>query len=393
MCAGFESTPLVSVVIPSYNAQLYIDQCLSSVVNQSYQNLEVIVVDDGSTDKTLDVVGRYEDDPRVSVISQSNQFAGVARNVGMDHSRGKYILFLDADDFFSLDMVEKLVARAEQTDSEIVICRSEFYDDITAETSPIDFALTLVDVDKIYTADMLKNEMFRFCNGWAWDKLFLRSFVDKNSLRFQALRTSNDAYFVFMAAMLAERISFVPDCLVRHRTNNSCSLERTRSQSWRNAFEAACLIRTEMNARKIYPTFERSFVNWFLDFAVWNYRTLEESLRCEVYDCLVDLVVPLLPDNYEGFYYRERNERIAIALRECPRNLAQYFVDMICEYEEQIDRCYRQLRCALEEKDAYHARGEKLDSEITALRQSTSYRVGRALTALPRMVKGATASR
>ena len=102
------TTPLVSIIIPAYNAEDYIGECLSSITNQTYHNLEIIVVDDGSTDTTPRIVRDFCTlDQRVSLIQQQNQYASVACNTGMDAATGEYFLLLDADDFFESTMVKK----------------------------------------------------------------------------------------------------------------------------------------------------------------------------------------------------------------------------------------------------------------------------------------------
>ena len=99
--------PLVSVIIPAYNAEEYISQALSSVLSQTLSDIEVIVVDDGSTDRTASIVEELTHrDGRIRLIRQENQCAGVARNKGMEVAEGKYLYFLDADDWIELDSLE-----------------------------------------------------------------------------------------------------------------------------------------------------------------------------------------------------------------------------------------------------------------------------------------------
>lgn len=107
-------SPLVSVVIPCYNMEPYLAQTLESVINQTYKNLEVIVVDDGSKDKTADVAREFEKrDPRVKLLVQANKGASAARNNGLDHAKGKYIALTDGDDWWDLTKIEKHVAHLE----------------------------------------------------------------------------------------------------------------------------------------------------------------------------------------------------------------------------------------------------------------------------------------
>jgi glycosyltransferase involved in cell wall biosynthesis len=101
---------LVSIIIPAYNVENYISRCLDSVILQSYQNIEILVINDGSTDNTLSIIESYRvRDRRISLINQKNKGLSAARNVGLDVSQGDYIYFVDGDDFISEKTIELLV--------------------------------------------------------------------------------------------------------------------------------------------------------------------------------------------------------------------------------------------------------------------------------------------
>lgn len=112
------SQPIVSVIIPCYNAASYLAECIESVLNQNYPSLEVILVDDGSTDDSVVIAGNYKE---VKVLKQANSGACAARNLGLKHSQGKYIKFLDADDFLDSNCIEIQVAQAETLGDEFIV--------------------------------------------------------------------------------------------------------------------------------------------------------------------------------------------------------------------------------------------------------------------------------
>ena len=99
---------LVTVVVPFYNVEKYIESCMNSIVNQTYKNLEIILVNDGSKDHSRSLVEKYLKDKRVKIIDQVNMGIGEARNSGLIHANGEYILFVDSDDKLELNMIEKL---------------------------------------------------------------------------------------------------------------------------------------------------------------------------------------------------------------------------------------------------------------------------------------------
>ena len=113
---------LVSVIIPVYNAALFLDQCLDSVVNQTLRDIEIICVDDGSTDNSVDIIKKYMmSDSRIKLFRQSNKGAGAARNFGLKYATGKYVHFLDSDDWLDLSAYEKTYGIIEEAKSDICI--------------------------------------------------------------------------------------------------------------------------------------------------------------------------------------------------------------------------------------------------------------------------------
>lgn len=113
---------VISVVVPIYNVEKYLDRCISSIVNQTYRNLQIILVDDGSTDACPALCDAWaRRDERIMVIHKENFGLGMARNTGIEHAAGKYICFVDSDDFLDLGILEKAYARAEQTGSDVTI--------------------------------------------------------------------------------------------------------------------------------------------------------------------------------------------------------------------------------------------------------------------------------
>ena len=129
-----EAGPKVSVIIPVYNAENYLQQCLDSVANQTLQDIEIICVNDGSTDRSLEILRSFEKkDNRFIILTQENQGAAVARNEGLSIAKGEFISVLDADDFFDPNMLKAAYNRLVETNSEIAIFKVQLYDDSTGE--------------------------------------------------------------------------------------------------------------------------------------------------------------------------------------------------------------------------------------------------------------------
>ncbi len=134
----------ISVIIPIYNTEKHLRQCLDSIINQTLKEIEIICVNDESTDGSLDIVNEYaQKDERIKIINKKNNGAAAARNTGMDHAAGEYIGFVDSDDWIALDMYEKLYENAKSYNSDIVMCPLKVYNDSTNEFEQPDHTCTL----------------------------------------------------------------------------------------------------------------------------------------------------------------------------------------------------------------------------------------------------------
>lgn len=138
-----KEAPLVSVIIAAYNCDKYINQCIDSLLNQSFKNFEIIVVDDGSTDRTYSILNEYKTkNKNLYIYKQKNKYAGVARNNGLSRAKGEYVLFLDADDFFEPNMLMLAYQRAKSVDADIVVFKGREYNDVTKEFKNCRFPLS-----------------------------------------------------------------------------------------------------------------------------------------------------------------------------------------------------------------------------------------------------------
>ena len=258
-----QSPPIISVIIPVYNAEPYLRQCLDSVTGQTLRDIEIICVDDGSSDCSPAILNEYaQADPRIIVMTQENKSAGAARNRGMAAARGRYLSFLDADDFFEADMLEKAYRSAEENRSDIVVFLSDNYIDTLGVYRFIPFTVRedLLPKQRPFAGTDLQKNAFRALMGWAWDKLFSADFVRSHGLRFQEQRTTNDMLFVFSAIVAARRISIVDQVLAHQRKGGSGSLSVTREKSWDCFYQALLALRQQLKDWDLYERFERDFI-------------------------------------------------------------------------------------------------------------------------------------
>ena len=117
----------ISIIVPIYNAEKYLNKCIDSIINQTKKELEIILINDGSTDNSETIIKKY-DDKRIKYFKNKNQGIGKTRNFGIDKATGKYIMFLDSDDFFELDMVSNLIQKIDETNADVVIYKANRVD-------------------------------------------------------------------------------------------------------------------------------------------------------------------------------------------------------------------------------------------------------------------------
>ena len=286
-----ESSPKVSVIIPIYNAAEFLEECLDSVLQQSLKEIEVICVDDGSPDNSLDILKKYEQqDPRVKVISQPNQGAGAARNNGMANARGEYLSFLDSDDFFDRDMLKEAYEAAHECKADVCVFDADLFNHSTKEYRECTWAFRRQYFPKHQPFSPLeqgvRNNIFRMFNGWPWDKLFRRKFVQDINLQYQNLRTTNDMFFVFIGLARAKRIVTVDKVLAHQRVEVKTSLSRTRDKSWNCFYTALLAMQDELKRIGIYKELEQAFVNWSINFSLWQLNTMSGDAFDKTYNLL-----------------------------------------------------------------------------------------------------------
>ncbi len=268
----------VSVVIPVYNIERHLRKCLDSVVGQTLKNLEIICVDDGSTDESPRILAEYAArDSRVRVITQENGGPGAARNTGMEQADGEYLIFLDSDDWVEPNFLEKMVTLAVKTGADVTICRAVEFDTETGRELPSEWTLKIQYLPgKSFGPRDIAEHIFQFTYGWPWDKLCRTEFVRKAGLQYPEFPNSEDLVFVFQSLALADRLTVLSDVLIHHRVNRGGSVSNSRHIAPEIPYMAAVRLKEELTRRNCYDTYERSYLNWAMEFLIWNVVNMGE---------------------------------------------------------------------------------------------------------------------
>lgn len=370
--------PDISVIIPMYNIEKYIGQCLDSLQNQTYDNFEIICVDDGSDDDTQKIVSRYSDaDRRIQLIKMPHcGKAGIMRNEGLKHARGEFCLFLDGDDFFEKDLLKHSLEKIREDKADICLFDARLYNEKTKIYKEVDYIL-----QKKYLPETIPFSgkdfpyIFNVTTGCPWSKLIRRKLIDDYELRFMPLYRSNDVYFIFMAMILAERITVLPEVLVNYRQTGE-SLQANNAKSPWDWYEALKELRRELNTRGLDTVAERSFKNLVFGVSIYNLCSLKTvEAYTEMYEVLKNRIFKEFGlDKFgkeECYSYNDKKYEI--------------YLDMM-EYDVK-EYMFREIAKLKQEKSYWVKRARKAEKEVKDVKESVTFKTGKVLLSVPSKVK------
>jgi len=256
----------VSVIIPAYNVEKYLEKCLDTVINQTLKEIEVIVIDNASTDSTSSIIQKYsEKDGRIKVVTTSqNVTAGEARNHGLEIAKGEYLSFLDSDDYFELDMLEKMYMTSKTNSTDICIVNYVAFDSGTEEQifsiRPPYFFRKKYNNRKIEPIDCNEN-LFCLFTTFVWDKMFKTSFIRDLNIKFQEIKAANDIFFSYIALAFAKSIIYIDERFVHYRQRHVGTLSSNRK--WKHTYIALESVKQYLEKKNKFKIFRKTFFDFF----------------------------------------------------------------------------------------------------------------------------------
>lgn len=310
ICNLFHKPPEISVIFPVFNVENYIKQCLESIVYQTFINIQIICVNDGSTDGSLDIIKYFQSrDKRITLVNQENQGAGEARNNGLNYAIGDYTIFLDPDDFFELNMLENSLNEVKKFDAEICIFGSKLYDNETKKitNSPWTCKTRICPPEQVFSAKTNPKDIFYVTTPCPWNKLYKTSFIKESNLKFENTRSANDMVFIFLSLAIASKIVTLDECFVYYRVNNQGSLQGSQDKNIYCFYEALLTLESELKKRNIFEELQQSFLNFALDFCFYNLMTIKDHKKFkELFNFIKsDAISHFGFNNYPDEYYTQ----------------------------------------------------------------------------------------
>lgn len=283
---------LVSVIVPVYNVEKYLEECIGSLLNQTVKDIEVICVDDGSTDTSLSILEGFKNkDSRVKIISQKNGGAGKARNNGIKYAQGKYIYFFDSDDIAAPNLLEKATQRAEEVNADIVAFNGYTFvdDDVKTKKLKRGFNHNIIqDSSEVFSYKDYPQSILSIVNVVPWNKLIRTDFIKENDIRFEEISSTNDITFSAVCSARAEKIALVDLALMYYRLGHSGTVSSTKQKNLNNVVTAVESAVNQLEKLDYYDNIIPSVMRFIIDnycFSFMNYtKDFSSDISKEFYE-------------------------------------------------------------------------------------------------------------
>ncbi len=281
----------ISVIVPVYNVEEYIQQCLDSIVNQTLKEIEIICVNDGSTDNSPQILEEYaKKDKRIKIINKKNAGLGAARNTGMEHATGEYIGFIDSDDWVDLGMFKKLYSNAKSQNSDMVMCPIYIVDD---SNQKLDYDFPYFNLDyfnedfynNVFTHKKTEDFFFRICVT-SYNKIYRTKFLKKINANFPEGLIFEDNPFFYKTFLSAKSVSLVKDFLYYYRVNRANSIISNVDKKYFDVIKIQNLNKNIFLETNNFEFYKMDFYNYAMGSIINRYSKVDEKYREEFFNLI-----------------------------------------------------------------------------------------------------------
>jgi len=205
----------ISIIVPIYNVEKYLRDCIESIENQTYQEIEILLINDGSTDSSLEICKEYaRKNNKIKIINKKNGGLSDARNVGLEHAKGKYIMFVDSDDYLAPNSCEVLYNAIKDTDFQFITGNFAFTNN---DGIPWKKPMFSEKFDNIILGIEDYKKAFYLVNSTVWNKIFRKEFIDNHGLKFEVGLLAEDAVFTTLAFLKTKKTCYIKDIVYYYR--------------------------------------------------------------------------------------------------------------------------------------------------------------------------------
>ena len=316
----------ITIIVPVYNVEKYLKEAIDSAIMQTYTNLEIILIDDGSKDNSGIICDEYaKKDNRIKVVHQENKGLSGARNTGLEEATGEYIMFLDSDDIFPKDACEKMLYSIEQTNADYVVGNyTNMDEDGTIWNNPV-FDTTKYVAYKMSIEDY-KNSFYTMNSG-VWNKIFRKKFLDDLGVRFVERLPAEDAIFTTYCFINSKNVYYVPETVYHYRLRYSDSISSNCSKKYFLGINKAYRIIYNQFKESNNLGFYRFFYAKSMNYILYKFIDSDQLTQEERVDIL---------DNMKWFYMLSNELKIPTILKS-----VKYIIESITnkDYAQTLKYC------------------------------------------------------
>ena len=358
--------PLVSIIVPVYNVEDYLDDCLTSLLNQTFKDIEIICVNDGSTDNSVDILNGYASkDDRVKVFSKENTGPGPTRNYGLDHACGEYVLFIDSDDWLDLDAIRILYEKAKADDLDLLIFLIENFDFYQNKFYEDDYynnvRLPNSFDGEIFNHRDIKKSLFSIavspCN-----KLYKRSVLEKHNIRFPENVFFEDNPFNYEVLLTSRRMSIIREhFLLRRRRKNSVTSD-IDDKFW-DVIPVSNLVLDVFKKYDLYEEYLKQLLDFKLSYISMWYGLIKEQYKERYWKLMRDDFFKIYNDRSKHDQYLEllSQKYKMFYLNVIESNNTQELDILILNSDSELKK-NRNLRQIKKEENSLNKKSQLLDA-------------------------------
>ena len=348
--------PLVSVVVAVYNVENFLDDCLTSLINQTFTDIEIICVNDGSTDNSLDILNEYASkDDRIKVFSKENGGPGPARNYGADRACGEYLFFLDSDDWLDLNAIEILYEKAKADDLDLLIFLAENFDDKQNKFYEDDYYNNANIPDTFYNEIFSHKDLGRYLFSIAvvpYNKLYRRSVLEKYRIRFPENVLFEDNPFHYEVLLTSRRMSILRKHFVLRRRRENSVTSDADNKLW-DAIPVSNMVLDVFKRYNLYEEYLQHLLNFKLRYLLMCYGLIEEQYKEKYWKLMYDDFFKIYNDKDKHNQYldnlSEKHKKFYLNVLES-NNFKELDI-LILNYESDAKKNYNLRRISQEKHE------------------------------------------
>ena len=293
---------MISVIIPVYNVENYLHVCINSVLKQNYRDFEIICIDDASTDSSLEILEYFaEKDSRVKILkNNSNNGPGYSRNRGLDVAQGKYVSFLDGDDWFSPNTFEILLKKAEKDNLDVLMFKNiVYYEDNHNFGFEEYYDMEFMNKyeNKVFNHFDLEKTKLCIMSNAPWNKFYLKSFLNKNNIRFPNENLIHeDNPFFYKVITSAQRISIINKYLHNRRRRPNSIMTLNNERLFDNIEICYLILNVFLENDQLYQYYKKEVLTYIFNILNGEYDKIEEVYKAEFFNQVQNVYMDFIKD-------------------------------------------------------------------------------------------------